>query len=326
MQSARNFSSSQPVFGNIVNNAPLLARALAQELLDGSDTRKRRKLLPLREMVRAKRPLSSECSIGSFGSAGPLKSAFATEASVPSCATLDMISEADTSLLFQAETEVSTSAFVGVHLQLLVEAEPEMPERISEAIFADTSSRLLNRSALHALQDWQTIILRHCKRVNNLIDRLIADGGIVHGHLLVDSDCEFGPQNVFHRKRRFVFDIHPAWDRQRLETALRFWLGGALPSWIQVVDWNEIPSESDNDIFDLFSSVETSDTLSSSSSNDRSADRLFEDAIIHDETAHSLQLPRIGLSSSFESDVLSQTSSREDVRRFIESIDTARGI
>ncbi|GAA6029387.1 hypothetical protein JCM8097_003653 [Rhodosporidiobolus ruineniae] len=155
LSSARNFSSSQPLFNNIVYNAPLALRALSGQVEDGIDERKWRKV---RRELRERNRTDVK---GKGAAKDPLvalkekKAEFA--AYFGGTSSVDVVEEAQP-----------------VTLTLAVDPDVELP--LSSSSAAEVENRLLTPSLLHSFGAITSAYDHHAHRLRVIVNRLSAAG------------------------------------------------------------------------------------------------------------------------------------------------------
>ncbi|KAL8283617.1 hypothetical protein RQP46_005412 [Phenoliferia psychrophenolica] len=205
---ARNFSSSRPIFENVINNVPLGLRALVDS--DGIDQRKWRKTAhTIRKAERTAvkgqgRPLprAQEMRMAEFASFFGSTTAEASAVAV--------IEQADV---------VATTDADQVVLVIPLEPSLSLPLSSTTNTLSDSSSyRLLNPAVLTSLHAIQLAYESHAHRVRGLSNRLTCAG--------VFDDSNVDVEMIFIGSEKFVEVRFPtSWTRRDVEQACGEWRG-----------------------------------------------------------------------------------------------------
>jgi hypothetical protein len=215
--SARNFSSAQPVFQNIVHNAPLALRAFGNQV-DGFDAKKlrrevRRSIKRQQQQKQAKLEFPFAKSSSGFSSDVRLSSLDLEGSSL----------SADDSDDFFASLPSPFMANVSLNVPL----EPSLPAGFDD--FSQDSSRLLPRSFLASLRDIQEHLDVHRIRLRSLLDRLERAG------CFDDENVRFWDPSG----GMLAIEFGGWWTATDVRQALGVWDG--QKTWFDIIDHQSTP-------------------------------------------------------------------------------------
>jgi hypothetical protein len=220
--SARNFSSAQPLFQNIVHNAPLALRALGHQV-DGFDAKKLRR--EVRRTIRKQTKLDAFGASPSLASSGAMGKLVELESSAASDASYETN---DAESCFASSP---ASSFVS-NVSLRIPLEPALPVHFGDMSDTEGSSRLLPRSFLASLRDVQELLDLHRVRLRSLLDRLERAG------CFDDTDVRFWePGGGGDGRGPLVIEFGGWWTAADVRQALSVWDG--KQTWFDIIDHSQ---------------------------------------------------------------------------------------